>query len=373
LAAKFNGNMNAENETRPLFKSNRLGCKKGPSNYNRWMQLLIVILNYNGFSFTADCLESLEPELKSLPDVHVGLCDNGSDPAEADRLGELIAERGWSNWITYTRLSPNLGFTGGNNAVIRPALASQNPPRYVLLLNNDTIVRPGAIKALIDFMNSRPDVGIAGSRLENPDGSPQVSAFRFLNAFNELDRGLRVGFVTRLLNRYVMWLPIPDEPTAVDWLAGASMLIRREVFDAIGLLDEGYFTYFDDIDYCFVARKHNWPTWYVPQSRILHLCGKTTGITDRSVGYPRTPEYYYAARRRFLTKNLRPFHAAACDLAFAIGYSLHRLKCLVARRHPEFASHKLRDHIRHSVFIKGFKPPIVANPALNEGKWNLPV
>jgi N-acetylglucosaminyl-diphospho-decaprenol L-rhamnosyltransferase len=336
------------------------------------MQLLIAILNYNGFSLTVDCLESLEPELKSLPDVHVALCDNGSDPAQADRLGKLINERGWNNFTTYTRLSPNRGFTGGNNAVIRPALASNDPPDYVLLLNNDTIVRPGAIKALLDFMRSRPDVGIAGCRMENPDGTLQFSAFRFVHACNEFDRGLRLGIVSRLLSRYVVWQPVADVPVQTDWVSGAGMMIRREVFDTVGPLDEGYFTYFDDIDYCFVARKHNWPTWYVPQSRIVHLAGKTTRVTDRSAGRSRTPEYYYAARRRFLTKNLHPLHAAACDLAFAVGYLLHRLRCLVTRRHPEFPSHILRDHIGQSVFLKGFKPPIVANPAIHTTRDAVP-
>jgi GT2 family glycosyltransferase len=332
------------------------------------MQLLIVILNYNGFSLTADCLASLEPELQALPDVHVGLCDNGSQPEEAERLGQLIDERGWNKFTTYTRLTPNRGFCGGNNAIIRAALAGSDPPEFVLLLNNDTIVRPGAIRAQLEFMKSRPDVGTTGTRLEDPDGTPQVSAFRFANAFSEFDRGLRVGVVSRLLGRYVMWQPISDTPVATDWVAGASIMIRREVLETVGLLDEDYFTYFDDIDYCFVARKRGWPTWYVPESRIVHLVGKTTKVTDRSIGNPRTPRYYYVARRRFLTKNLHPLHAAACDLAFAAGYLLHRLKCLVTRRPVDFPSHALRDHLVESVFLKGFKPPRVPNPAIVAGQ-----
>src|SRR3954463_6313605 len=332
------------------------------------MQLLIVILNYNGFSLTADCLASLEPELQALSDVHIGLCDNGSKPEEAERLGQLINERGWNKFTTYTRLTPNHGFCGGNNAIIRPALASNDPPDFVLLLNNDTIVRPGAIRTQLDFMKSRPEIGITGTRLEDPDGTPQVSAFRFANVFSEFDRGLRVGFVTRLLSRYVMWQPISDVPVPTDWVAGASMMIRREVLESVGLLDEAYYTYFDDIDYCFVARKRGWPTWDVPESRIVHLVGKTTKVTDRSIGHPRTPGYYYAARRRFLTKNLHPLHAAACDLGFAAGYLLHRLKCLVMRRPVEFPSHALRDHIGESVFLKGFRPPTVSNPAIIAGQ-----
>lgn len=328
------------------------------------MQLLIAILNYNGFSLTADCLASLEPEMQALPDARIGLCDNGSDPEEADRLAKLIEERGWSKFVAFTRLTPNRGFCAGNNAVILPALASKDRPDFVLLLNNDTIVRPGSIRALLNFMQSRPDVGIAGSRQVHLDGSPHYSAFRFLTAFSEFDRGLRLGIISRLLSRYVTLQPVSDEPTKTDWVSGATMMIRREVLDAIGGLDEGYYTYFDDIDYCFVAAQHGWPTWYVPHSCIVHLAGQTTRVTDRSGIRARKPVYYYQARRRYLTKNLSPLHAAACDLAFAAGYSLYRLRCLVTNREPDFPSHVLRDQMRQSVFLKGFTPPIVENPAI---------
>ena len=146
------------------------------------------------------------------------------------------------------------------------------------------------------------------------------------------------------------------------------MMIRRDVLESIGLLDEAYYTYFDDIDYCFVARTRGWPTWYVPESRIVHLVGKTTKVTDRSIGHPRAPAYYYAARRRFLTKNLHPLHAAACDLTFAAGYLVHRVRCLVTGRQHEFPSHILRDQMSQSVFVKGFKPPTVPNPAMVAGQ-----
>src|SRR4051812_50016894 len=92
------------------------------------MQLLIVILNYNGFSLTADCLASLEPELQALPDVRVGLCDNGSQPEEAERLGQLIDERGWNKFTTYTRLTPNRGFCGGENADVSAGRPRGGPP-----------------------------------------------------------------------------------------------------------------------------------------------------------------------------------------------------------------------------------------------------
>lgn len=140
------------------------------------MKVLVVIVNYKVTDLTLDCLASLPPEVASVPGSHVALVENGTSPADAQRLADAIHRNHWSDWVTLTSLPINLGFTGGNNAAIRPALASDNPPQYVHLLNADTIVRPGALKALVDFMDQNPTVGIAGSRLEDPDGTPQVSA-----------------------------------------------------------------------------------------------------------------------------------------------------------------------------------------------------
>jgi GT2 family glycosyltransferase len=328
------------------------------------MKLLVVVVNYNGLGLTVDCLESLVPEIRSLHACQVGLCDNGSESAEVDKLERQLIDRAWTDFVTLTRIYPNRGFTGGNNAVIRPVLESEDPPDYVLLLNNDTIVRPGALRALVDFMDAHREVGIAGSRLENPDGTAQYSAFRFINAFSEFDRGLNLSLVSRVLYRYLARQPISPEPKAMDWVSGASMIVRRQVFQSIGLLDEGYYTYFDDIDICRTARSHGWSTWYVPSSRIVHLVGQTTGVTGAGARQKRTPDYYLVARRRYLTKHLHPLHAMACDAAFLAGGSLRRLRYAMTWRLKDLPPHDLMDHARHSVLFHGFRPPIVPNPSL---------
>ena len=127
---------------------------------------------------------------------------------------------GWGGWATIQPLEQNGGFAAGNNAAIRPALATADPPRYVLLLNPDTIVRPGAVRALVEFMEDRPDVGIAGSRLEEPDGTPQRSAFRFPSVLGELEGGLRLGLASRLLARWVVAPAVPAGPARSTGLPG---------------------------------------------------------------------------------------------------------------------------------------------------------
>src|SRR5262249_14725583 len=159
-------------------------------------------------------------------------------------------EKGWDSWVDLTAIYPNRGFTGGNNTVIRPALESDDPPEYVLLLNADTIVLEHALDSLVAFMDAHPRVAVAGSLLLSPDGQPQGSPFRFPGIASELDRGLRLGLVTRLLWPWNILVPKSDYPCRVDWVAGASMILRRTMLDDIGLLDEGLYTYFDDSDIC---------------------------------------------------------------------------------------------------------------------------
>src|SRR5262245_36107429 len=137
------------------------------------MKLLVVILNYRVTDLTIDCLRSIAPEVHRVPGMKVAVCENGTGGDAEERLREAIRTNGWSPWVELTAIHPNRGFTGGNNVIIRKALASSDPPDYFLLLNADTLVHPGAFDALVRFMDSHPRAGVAGSRLEWPDGGVQ--------------------------------------------------------------------------------------------------------------------------------------------------------------------------------------------------------
>ena len=149
----------------------------------------------------------------------------------------------------------NRGFAFGNNAALRPLLQLRDPPAYFHLLNPDTYIRPGAVTKLIDYMAAHPRIGIAGSRLENPDGSPQSAAFHFHGILSELERGIRIGLVSRLLRRWMVAPPPRNAPHKTHWVSGASMMIRREVFEDIGLMDEEFFLYFEETDFCLRRRR----------------------------------------------------------------------------------------------------------------------
>ena len=288
------------------------------------VKLLVVIVNYRVAKLTIDCLHSVAAEIGHVPDVCVAVCENGTGDDSADRIRRAIDDNKWGTWCTLTEVSPNLGFTGGNNVILRPAMQAANPPEYFLLLNADTIVRPNALKTLVNFMDEHPKVGIAGCRLEEADGTPQCSAFRFQSPASEFEAGLRLGLVTRWLEKWIVAPPVQDHTLETDWVSGACMIIRREVFRDTGLLDEAFYTYFDDCDFCFNARRRGWSTWYVPAGHVVHLKGQSTGIIKKNTR--RFPPYYFEARRRFFLKNFGGFYAAMADIGQIVGLALWRVR-----------------------------------------------
>lgn len=329
------------------------------------MKLLVVIVCYRVVDLTLDCLRTLDPEIRRIPGARAVVCENGTGGDAAERLGVAIRDNGWGDWCELQAIHPNRGFTGGNNHVIHAAMASDDRPEYVLLLNADTLVIPGGIVKLVEFMDMHPKAGIAGSRLEAMDGAVQASPFRFEGIATEFMRGIRLGMVSRLLRRWALVPSTPTEPCEADWVAGASMIIRREVIDAIGALDEDYYTYFDDIDYCMNAWRAGWPTWFVPESRITHLEGASTGIASHQRIVPkRRPPYWFQARRRFYLKNYGAVYAALVDVAFITGFALWRARRWLQRKPDSDPPHMLGDSIRYSVFFQGFGVDPVENPAL---------
>ena len=165
-----------------------------------------------------------------------------------------------------------------------------------------------------------------------------------------------------MLNRWVIAPPVVDHATQTDWVPAASMIVRRTVFEEIGLLDEGLFTYYDDIDLCHRAKVKGWATWYVPNSRIVHLVGQSSGIDSRKA--TRLPSYVLDARRRYFLKNCGPLYTAVVDACAIVGLSLGGVKDLLTGKQNNIPPHLLIDFISHSVFAKGFRVPTVKSPAL---------
>jgi N-acetylglucosaminyl-diphospho-decaprenol L-rhamnosyltransferase len=317
--------------------------------------ILIVIVNYKTAGLTIRCLETLEPEIKTIPGGRVTVVENAS--GEGEILARSIAEKGYGEWARLEIVEHNGGYSFGNNRGIRPAIESADSPRYVLLLNADTEVRPGAIRALMDFMDEHPKVGIAGSSFENLDGSIWPFAFRFFSPWGELEGTLKLKYLSNRLGRFgVNQVMQQDRPQPIDWVAGACMIIRREVFDSVGLLDEGYFLYYEEVDFCLQARRSGWPCWYVPESRIMHIGGQSTGLTERARRPDRTPSYWFASRRRYFRKNFGLRGAIIADLAYGLGFAAWRLRRRLFRKPDYDPPHHLVDFWKNSIFFKWSSP-----------------
>jgi GT2 family glycosyltransferase len=318
------------------------------------VKLLIVIVNYRTADLTIDAVASLASEIDSVAPARVVVVDNASGDGSADRIEAAIAEHGWK-YARLVRSDRNGGFSYGNNLGLKAGTEDGDRPAYLLLLNPDTVVRPGALAALVEFMDAHRQVGIAGSRLEHPDGTPQTSCFRFHSILSELEAGVRLGPISRLLSRWMVSPGVPDKACRVDWVAGASMIIRDRVLDAVGFLDEEYFMYFEEVDFCLRANRAGWPCWYVPESRVVHLVGQASGVTDPRQSAKRRPGYWFDSRRRYFLRNLGPVKAGLADMAWATGFALWRARRIVQRKPDNDPEKLLSDFVRHSVFAKGFQ------------------
>lgn len=260
------------------------------------MRLAIVIVNYRTPQLVIDCLKSLQNEITPGQELAV-VVDNASGDDSLTKLERTIHERGWQDWVQLVPSSVNGGFSAGNNLGMQAVDA-----QAYLLLNSDTLVRPGAIATLLAAKDAHPEAGLISPRLEWPDTTPQISCFRDHSPASELIHAAATGPVTQLLNRYDVPLAVSDTPIEPDWTSFACVLIRREVIEQIGLMDEGYFMYYDDVDYCRRARQAGWRILHYPKARVVHLRGGSSSVKAELAKRKRPRPYLYASRSRYYAK-----------------------------------------------------------------------
>jgi GT2 family glycosyltransferase len=309
------------------------------------VKVLAIIVNHKRPDLVVLGLESLGPELAAIGDCRVVVTDASGDGSD-DKIAAAIAERGFGAWASLLRLPKNGGYGYANNQAIIAALASTDPPEYVYLLNPDAYVHPGAVRELVSFMEQRPDVGLAGSQQEQPDGSINRSAFRFPGVRSELIQGSRLGILKRLLPGSEIAPPPSDHAVPTDWLSGASLLVRRQVFERAGLFDDTFFLYYEETDLCLRARRLGYRCWYVPASRVVHLEGQSTGVTDSRAAPRRLPRYWFESRRHYFMKNYGPVKKHLADLAWTVGFASWRARRRLQGKSDDDPPHLLSDFVR---------------------------
>ncbi len=316
------------------------------------MKLLLIIVNYRTSQLVIDCLTSLESEVAVISGARVIIVDNASGDGSAEQIEAAIHSEHWGEWASVLRAERNGGFAYGNNLAIRPAMTSDNPPEFIHLLNPDTIVRPRAIRDLLAFLEANPAVGIAGSQLDRPDGGTHFNGFRFYSIASEFEHAAGLTLVSRLLRRWAVSMPLSGRDQHVDWVCGASMMIRKAVIESVGYFDENYFLYYEEADFCLQAQRAGWTCWYVPKSRVIHVLSAATEVL---AGSKRRPPYWFESRRHYLRKNHGRLYAFVASVAWALGYVFRVLRRTVQRRSTQAPPHILGDFLRYSFFDR--KPP----------------
>ena len=292
-------------------------------------KVAIIIVNYRTGHMVVENLAAIASERETLEHSVVAyIVDNNSEDDSVEVIADAIEQAGWIEWARLRPNPRNDGFSAGNNIALREILRQAEACDYVYFLNPDATIRSGAIGILTDFLDERPEVAMVGSRLEEPDGTVSCSAFRFPSPIGEFLRGAQLGIFDRLFHSWVVAPPPQDQPHQADWVAGASCMVRRTVFDQIGLLDEGYFLYFDEVDFMKSAAEARLEVWYNPHAKVIHRAGSATKIKNICAQDGELPSYWYNSWRRYFVKHhgrLGASLAGACWLAGHVVCSAKRL------------------------------------------------
>lgn len=303
--------------------------------------VLTVILNWRTPDMT---LRSAEAAIRAMEGIDgaISIVDNDSDDGSFERLSAEVARRNW-NRVRVLQSGHNGGFGAGNNFGIRAGLPGGMRPDFVYILNSDAFPAPDAVRHLLDHLMAQPEAAFAGSYIYGPDGRPHQTAFRFPSIAGEFEGAICFGPVSRLLHRSIVPLPVPDRTTRVDWLAGASVLMRMDVLDRIGLFDETFFLYYEETELFHRAARAGYATDYVRGSEVEHIGSASTGMKT----WARIPRFWLDSRLYYFTRVHGPAYALAATLARLAGGALGRLRRLIQREAPLDPPHFLTDMALH--------------------------
>lgn len=303
--------------------------------------VLCVILNWRTAEMTKRAVQAALVAMEGIEGA-ITVVDNDSQDGSFEALS--AAAEGWPR-VRVLQSGRNGGYGAGNNVGIRAGLPDGSKPDYVYILNSDAFPEPGAIRVLLDYLEAHPDTGFAGSYIYGEDGHPHVSAFRFPSIASELEGAAKTGPISKLLKGAIVAPALPGVTSRVDWVAGASVLMRQAMLDRIGLFDETFFLYFEETDLFLRGARAGWQATYVVESRVMHLGSVSTGMRE----WKRVPDYWFASRQHYFTKNHGRLYALGATAAHVAGLGIYGLRVLIGRKKPHSPPHFVRDLLRHSL------------------------
>jgi N-acetylglucosaminyl-diphospho-decaprenol L-rhamnosyltransferase len=316
------------------------------------MRVQVCLLNYKTAAMTLRALDAVMPEVRALPGSTVVVVDNDSPDDSLAQLQAGVAARNLGDVVRVRASGFNGGYGFGNNVAMREGLLQAQPPDAFYLLNSDAFVEPEALQRLVKFLVANPHVGAVGGSLRNEAGEERASLFRFPSVWSELEGTARLGLLSRALrDHHVVREQPAHDVDDVDWVPGASLLLRRSVLEEVGLFDETFFLYFEETDLCRRIRNAGHGIGFVKDSVVIHLEGATTGINNLR---KRTPGYVLDSRRHYWTKHHGAAGFAAASLVRAAGMASYELRRLVQNKPQRDYERALPDFVAHWL---GRKPP----------------
>lgn len=308
-------------------------------------QLVVSIINYRTVDMTLDCVRSVLEDIGDL-DVQVVVVENASQDGSEQKIADWIAAQPDGTPVRMVASATNSGFSGGHNQGMAAL-----PAAYYLLLNSDARVLPGCLSALLTSARAYPDAGLYAPQIEHEDGRVQESCFRFHTPASEFIRGANSGPVTKALRRWNVPLGTDPDPDQIGWASFACILLDGRMVNQIGPMDEGYFLYFEDAEYCLRAHRAGWRIQRSPKARMIHFRGGSAPVKSLAKARARLPAYYYSSRTRFFFQGYGHLGLWGANLMWATGRSLALTRRLMGRRSDNAKAGEGRD-----IWINIFRP-----------------
>lgn len=299
--------------------------------------LSVIILNYGTPGLAIASAESVLPEIVALGGVLV-VVDNASPDDSAEKLKSWVDGLGAPSHIHLVLSSENGGFAAGNNLGIQAVDAG-----FYALLNSDTLVQPGALAAILSAMRTDKRLGLAGPVILNDSGERAVSRFRKRTPLSEFVDASGLDFFYRVFRDHVVPLQENESVDDMVWISFACVILRREMIDELGLLDERYFMYFEDCAYGLRARALGWQMARVETAQVTHLEAKSSGVEDAAAAHRRLPCYYYASRSRYFIEQFGVAGLIAANLLWYCGRAVNYARILALRAPKKTAAYRATD------------------------------
>lgn len=291
----------------------------------------IIVVNYCTPDHAVTCIRSVAAQSDPDKGWHIVLVDNASPDDSAEKLPRALADLIDAGFVTFLPLAHNGGFAWGNNQALLHLHDMGRKFEFAMLLNPDCVLELGAIDALIADMHDYPECAVNGSLLLNTDGSVTGCCFNFVTLGNEMIRALRLPGLGRMLGIAPVQIP-PGTEREVGWVSGAACLIRTAALEQVGLMDDGFFLYFEEVELMHRIHRAGWTIRHVPSSRVVHIGGASTGLLE---GHARQsdalPDYWHESRRRYfsliygriLGRWATPIWLTGDSIARVIGFFCH--------------------------------------------------